>query len=78
MIIQCNNCAKKFIVKDSNIPKDGRMVECGYCSTNWHQMPILIQTKTSKELKIEKPVANDEDGPSIDNIKASNGKIYRS
>ena len=77
MIIQCNNCSRKFILKDSDIPKEGRMVQCGYCSTNWHQMPILIQTKTSKEIKIKKPITKDEDSPSIDNIKASDGKTYR-
>jgi len=32
MIIQCESCSKKFIVKDTDIPKEGRNVQCGYCS----------------------------------------------
>ena len=39
MIIQCKSCSRKFIVKDNDIPKSGRMVQCGYCSVTWHQMP---------------------------------------
>ena len=41
MIIECKNCLKKFTVKDSDIPIKGRTVQCGNCSTQWIQMPIL-------------------------------------
>ena len=51
MIIQCQSCSRKFIVKDSDIPKEGRTVQCSYCSVNWHQMPPLPQPKI---LKLEK------------------------
>ena len=71
MIIQCKSCSRKFIVKDNDIPMKGRMVQCGYCSTTWHQIPISIQTKTVKSITAE------DDSPSIDNIKASDGKKYR-
>ena len=74
MIIQCKSCSRKFIVKDSDIPKKGRMVQCGYCSSTWHQIPISIQTKKSKKIK---PAPEKDDSPSIDNIKASDGKTYR-
>ena len=40
MLIECNNCLKKFTVKDSDIPNKGRTVQCGNCSTQWFQMPI--------------------------------------
>ena len=49
MIIQCESCSKKFIVKDSDIPEEGRMVQCGYCSVTWHQMPVSIPTKILKK-----------------------------
>ena len=39
MIIQCENCSRNFIAKDSDIPKEGRTVQCGYCSVTWLQMP---------------------------------------
>ena len=77
MIIQCKSCSRKFIVKDNDIPRDGRMVQCGYCSSTWHQIPISIQTKTSKKSKPVKSTDEKDDSPSIDNIKASDGKTYR-
>jgi len=77
MIIQCENCSRKFIVKDKDIPKAGRMVKCGYCSITWHQMPVSIPAKTSKQQKISKPAVAVDDSPSIDSIKASDGKTYR-
>ena len=52
MIIQCQSCSRKFIVKDSDIPTNGRTVQCGYCSVTWHQMPFSIKSKIDKR-KIE-------------------------
>ena len=51
MIIQCGNCSRKFFVKDEDIPKAGRTVQCGYCSVTWHQMPLLTPTKTISPYK---------------------------
>jgi len=76
MIIQCNSCSRKFIVKDQDIPKKGRMVQCGYCSITWHQMPVKISTEKIKKEKTKSFVETD-DSPSIDNIKASDGKTYK-
>ena len=77
MIIQCESCSRKFIVKDSNIPKDGRTVQCGYCSVTWHQMPVTTPTRAVKKPQISKPVVESDESPSVDSIKASNGKTYR-
>ena len=77
MIIQCESCSRKFIVKDNNIPKDGRTVQCGYCSVTWHQMPVTTPTRTVKKPQISKPVVEADESPSVDSIKASNGKTYR-
>jgi len=77
MIIQCKSCSRKFIVKDQDIPKKGRMVQCGYCSVSWHQMPTLIQTQTSVPRKKITKVVQTDDSPSVDKIKASDGKTYR-
>ena len=74
MIIQCNSCSRKFIVRDVDIPKAGRMVQCGYCSITWHQMPKL---ETSQKIKAPLKTEETDDSPSIDNIKASDGKTYR-
>jgi len=77
MIIQCESCSRKFIVKDSNIPKDGRTVQCGYCSVTWHQMPVTTPTRIVKKPQISKPDVEADESPSVDNIKASDGKTYR-
>jgi len=77
MIIQCKSCSRKFVVKDSDIPKAGRTVQCGYCSVTWHQMPALIASTTVPKQKIKKTVKQDDDSPSVDSIKASDGKTYR-
>ena len=77
MIIQCQSCSRKFIVKDNDIPNQGRTVQCGYCSVTWHQMPIKVQTQALKKEKAQKIDVKVEDAPSVESIKASDGKTYR-
>tara|TARA_B100000029_G_scaffold21521_1_gene21751 strand:- start:440 stop:1084 length:645 start_codon:yes stop_codon:yes gene_type:complete len=77
MIIQCESCSRKFIVKDNDIPKEGRAVRCGYCSVTWHQMPAYTPTKNPKKQKTVKSVIQNDDAPSVDSIKASDGKTYK-
>ena len=77
MIIQCKSCSRRFIVKDKDIPEEGRVVQCGYCSVTWHQMPVIISTKTIIKTKIEKPIGKTSEDLSVDKIKASDGKTYR-
>ena len=77
MIIQCKSCSRRFSVKDSDIPTEGRMVQCGYCSVTWHQVPATFPTEIVKKQEISKPVAKTDDSPSVDSIEASNGKTYR-
>lgn len=35
MILQCPNCAARFLVADSMVPPGGRTVKCGKCSNQW-------------------------------------------
>jgi len=77
MIIQCENCSRKFVTKDSDIPQEGRAVQCSYCSITWHQMPVSIPTKILKQPYINKPTEEIDEGLSIDRIKASDGKTYK-
>ena len=74
MIIQCENCSRKFIVKDQDIPSSGRNVQCGYCSTVWHQMPSLNK---SKKVETKTTILEKKESLSIDSIKASDGKTYK-
>ena len=77
MIIQCESCSKKFIVKDADIPKAGRNVQCGYCSFTWHQKATSTTDKPIKLTKIAKPSKKIDDDLSVDSIKASDGKTYK-
>ena len=69
MIIQCESCARKFVVKDKDIPKEGRVVQCGYCSVTWHQMPTFVPVSAAKSV-VKKNVP-------IEKVKASDGRIYQ-
>ena len=77
MIIQCQSCSKKFIVKDADIPKEGRNVQCGYCSFTWHQKSNSGKDKPIKLTKIAKPLKKVDEALSVDAIKASDGKTYK-
>jgi len=68
MIIQCENCSKKFQVKDDDIPKEGRMVQCSNCSQKWFQNPVKIQSSTTPDT--DKEVSKME-------FEASDGRVYR-
>ena len=70
MIIQCKNCSRKFVVKDSDIPEKGGDVQCGYCSSTWFQKSTTIIKKAEPTKKIEESL-------SVDSIKASDGKTYK-
>ena len=54
MIIQCENCNKKFEIQDNLIPDDGRLLECGSCDHQWHYTPI-----TKIELTDEVPIKDE-------------------
>ena len=72
MIIECKNCLKKFTVRDSDIPINGRTVQCSNCSTQWLQMPITHSTATD-----DFDVEDVERESSSDEFKASDGKKYK-
>ena len=73
MIIQCENCSKKFQVKDKDIPSKGRMVQCSNCSQKWFQAPTTItptKIKSSIVPDVNKKVSKME-------FEASDGRVYR-
>ena len=77
MIIACKSCSRKFVVKDTDIPNSGRVVQCGYCSVTWHQMPSSTLSKTLKKSnKIKSSVKSNDNSP-VNIIKASDGKTYK-
>ena len=73
MIIQCENCSKKFQVKDEDIPKKGRTVQCSNCSQKWFQTPSIItptKIESSTVPDVDKKVSKME-------FEASDGRVYR-
>tara|TARA_B100000029_G_scaffold406999_1_gene407791 strand:- start:223 stop:669 length:447 start_codon:yes stop_codon:yes gene_type:complete len=54
MLIECENCNKKFEIEESLIPKDGRLLQCGSCNHKWFYKKIDIkQPLKLKEEKLE-------------------------
>jgi len=72
MIIECKSCHKKFTVRDSEIPINGRTVQCSNCSTQWLQMRVTPSV-TTKNLDVE--IVDQQ--PSKNEFKASDGKNYK-
>ena len=72
MIIECKNCLKKFTVRDSDIPIQGRVVQCSNCSSQWQQMPIAPSVTTAN-LDVDKLDQN----RSKNEFMASDGKNYK-
>ena len=68
MIIQCKSCSRKFQVRDKDIPKQGRMVQCSNCSERWFQTAINIQHSTK---------SNIDENVSKMEFEASDGRVYR-
>ena len=56
MIIDCINCTKKFDVKDSLIPDNGRTIQCGSCNHVWFYKPKIEQSNN----EISSPKSNED------------------
>ena len=77
MIVSCESCSRKFVVRDQDIPSQGRMVQCGYCSVTWHQMPIYTSNEVTKQVSKEQVIKKSTEDLSVEAIKASDGKTYK-
>tara|TARA_B100001750_G_C15169563_1_gene428508 strand:+ start:154 stop:597 length:444 start_codon:yes stop_codon:yes gene_type:complete len=60
MIVECQTCNKKLNISDNLIPSEGRLVQCGFCNSKWHQKPlneskekIVAPFSVSKKIKIK-------------------------
>ena len=66
MEITCPNCLKIFIVDESLIPKEGRLVRCSNCENEWFYKSIDKNTENN-------PIKNKITAQK--NLKATNFKI---
>ena len=72
MIIECKSCHKKFTVRDSEIPINGRTVQCSNCSTQWLQMRV-----TPSVTSVDLDIGYVDQKPSKNEFIASDGKNYK-
>ena len=49
MLIECENCNKKFEIEESLIPKDGRLLQCGSCNHKWFFSIDKIKEKVNED-----------------------------
>ena len=59
MIVQCNNCHKKFDLDVNLIPEEGRLLQCSACNNTWFFKKKKIETP--QEVTIPKIQNNKEE-----------------
>ena len=81
MIVQCNNCHKKFDLDANLIPEEGRLLQCSACNDTWFFKKKKIETpqevtkpeiQNNKEEETISPKnddANSSEKPSNDEIE---------
>ena len=81
MIVQCNNCHKKFDLDANLIPEEGRLLQCSACNNTWFFKKKKIETpqevtkpeiQNNKEEETISPKnddANSSEKPSNDEIE---------
>ena len=52
MFIKCSSCNSKYLINSADIKPNGRMVECGICSHQWYQDPLIEETSVSPNFVI--------------------------
>jgi predicted Zn finger-like uncharacterized protein len=62
MIIDCPSCKKKFEIDQNLIPKEGRLLQCGFCNEKWF---FDKDKKKISETKLN--VKNEKDAKSNNN-----------
>ena len=60
MIIECQNCNKKFDLEDKLIPLKGRLVQCGFCHSQWHQLPNNTTSSLEEKVIDKVDISKDE------------------
>ena len=63
MIITCPNCNKKFKIDNSQIPDEGRDLQCGSCNHVWL---YKIEEENSKILKLKEEIDKNDIETKVD------------
>ena len=72
MIVQCNNCHKKFDLEANLIPEEGRLLQCSACNNTW----FFKKKKIDTPQEVTKPeIQNNKEeetiSPKIDDANSS-------
>ena len=49
MLIECENCNKKFEIEENLIPEEGRLLQCGSCNHKWFFSIDKIKEKVNED-----------------------------
>ena len=63
MIITCPNCNKKFKIDNSQIPDEGRDLQCGSCNHIWL---YIIEEENSKILELKEEIDSNDIETKVD------------
>ena len=81
MIVQCNNCHKKFDLDANLIPEEGRLLQCSACNNTWFfkkkkiespqevTKPEIQNNKKAETISPKNDDANSSEKPSNDEIE---------
>ena len=81
MIVQCNNCHKKFDLDANLIPEEGRLLQCSACNNTWFFKKNKIETpqevtkleiqnnKEEETISLKNDDANSSEKPSNEEIE---------
>lgn len=81
MIVQCNNCHKKFDLDANLIPEEGRLLQCSACNNAWFfkkkkidtpqevTKPEIQNNKEEETISPKNDDANSSEKPSNDEIE---------
>ena len=81
MIVQCNNCHKKFDLDANLIPEEGRLLQCSACNNTWFfkkkkieipqevTKPEIQNNKEEETISPKNDDANFSEKPSNDEIE---------
>ena len=66
MIIVCPSCRKKFEIDQNLIPKEGRLLQCGFCNEKWFFSKNKKEVSENKlNFKSEKVTSSNNNGVNL-------------
>ena len=71
MIIQCNNCHKKFDLDANLIPEEGRLLQCSACNNTWFFKKKIETPQELTKLEIQNNKEEEIISPKEDHVNSS-------